>query len=252
MHGMREVLRSPRRRSLGVLACYLFLSVCLWRSLVPHLATHALGGGRLDPGIFIWWFEWSAYAVTHAMNPLRSTYLDAPIGVSAMWNTSVPALGLVFAPITLTLGAVVSFNVACILGPPLSAWTAWLWLRRHVHDAAAAVGGLVFGFSPFVIGQARAGHLMFTWLFLVPIILMLVEDLLWRSPRPLWPAAPLLGVVVAAQLLIGSEALLIVVLGCTFLGVALAVSNPRAAWNRLRVLAPAVAVAVGLSALLCT
>ena len=245
-----------RRRSLAVFGVYLGLSLCLWRSLVPHLATHALGGGTQDPGLFIWWLKWVPYAITHGMNPFRSTYVDAPVGVSAMWNTSVLALGIVFTPVTLAFGAVTTFNVACVLGPPLSAWTAWLWLRRHGHDAAAAIGGLVFGFSPFVIAQSRAGHLMFTWLFLVPIIVILVEDLLWRadphlSPRALWPKAMWLGVAVSVQLLIGAEALLITVIGCIGLAVVLAVSSPRRIWPRLRVLAPAVAIATAVGALLC-
>ena len=251
-----EAKREPRtgpgvRRCLGFFAGYLLVSIWLWRSLVPHLATHAISGGLLDPGIFIWWLRWTPYALSHGLNPFRSTFLDAPSGVSAMWNTSVLPLGVLFAPVTLLFGAVVSFNLACILGPPLSAWTAWLWLRRHVPDAPAAVGGLVFGFSRFVIGQSHSGHLMFTWLFLLPVILMLVEDLLWRAPRPLWPRAPLLGLAVAVQFLIGSEALLILSLGVAGMVLLLAMRYPQAALRRLRILAPAAAVAVGVSLLLC-
>jgi hypothetical protein len=246
-----EQNRRGRRRGFGVFCGYLLVSVWLWRSLVPHLATRTLGGGLLDPGLFIWWLKWTPYALTHGLNPFRSTYLDAPDGISAMWNTSVLGLGVLFAPVTLLFGAVVSFNLACILGPPLSAWTAWLWLRRHVRDVSAMIGGLVFGFSPFVIAQSRAGHLNFTWLFLLPVILMLVEDLLWRSPRPRRPQAPLLGLVVALQLLIGSEALLIFTLGCAGLALLLGVSNPRAAWHRLRVLLPAAAIATGVGVALC-
>ncbi len=239
-----------KRRSLLVFGGYLVLSLWLWRSLVPHLSTHTLGGGLQDPGLFIWWFKWTPYALTHGMNPFRSTYLDAPVGISSMWNTSVFAVGTAFTPVTLIFGAVTSFNLACILGPPLSAWTAWLWLRRYGHDAAAAIGGLVFGFSPFVIAESRAGHLMFTWLFLVPIIVMLVEDLLWRSDPPLWPKAVWLGVVVAVQLLIGAEALLITVIGCAGLAIAVAVLNPSKVGGRLRVLAPAAGIAIAVGALL--
>lgn len=190
------------------------------------------------------------FALLHGMNPFHTSYLDAPVGVNAMWNTSVPALGVIFAPVTLLFGAVVSFNLACILGPPLSAWTASLWLRRHVGAAPAALGGLLFGFSPFVIAHSRGGHLSFTWLLLLPIIMMLLEDLLWRAPRPLWPRAPLLGVVVALQLLISSEALLIMSLGCAGMTLVLAVSHPRAARERLRLLLPAGAVALGVALLL--
>jgi hypothetical protein len=208
----------------------------MWRNFLPHLATRTLGGGQGDPGIFIWWLNWVPYAITHGLNPLRTNYLDAPGGVNAMWNTSVPALGVVFVPVTLAFGPIAAFNVAGILGPPLSVWAAWWWLRRHVHDVAAAIGGLVFGFSPFVIAHSHAGHLQFTWLVMLPIILMLVEDLLWRSPRPIWPRAPLLGLAVAVQLSIGAETLLILAIGCLLFVVLLAASRPRGVWPRLRIL----------------
>ncbi len=239
------------RRSLAVLGGYLVASLVLWRSLLPHLTTHVLGGGTLDPGIFIWWIRWVPFAIAHGMDPLRSTYVNAPRGVSAMWNTSVTPLGLVLAPVTVLGGPVLSFNVACILGPPLSAWTAWLWLRRHVRDIAAAIGGLLFGFSPFVIAESHAGHLMFTWLPLLPLALMLVEDLLWRSARPGVRAAALLGLLVAVQFLLGSEALLVFSLGCALTVLLLAGSHPRRALERLRSLVPALAVAAGVSLLLC-
>ena len=146
-----------------------------------------------------------------------------------MWNTSVIGLGVLFAPVTLAFGPIATFNIACILGPPLSAWTASFWLRRYVAVVPASVGGLLFGFSPFVLGQSRSGHVMFTWLVLVPVILMLTEDLLWRAPRPLWPQAPLLGVVVAVQFLISTETLLIVSLLCGAVAITLALRHPRAA-----------------------
>ena len=239
------------RGDLLLLLGYILVSVWFWRRLVPHLATHALGAGTLDPGLFIWFLNWTPYALTHGLDPFRTTYLDAPIGISTMWNTSVISLGVLFAPVTLAFGPIASFNLACILGPPLSAWTASFWLRRYVGRVPAALGGLLFGFSPFVLAQSRAGHLMFTWLVLVPVILMLAEDLLWRAPNPRWPQAPLLGVVIAVQLLISSETLLIVTMLCVGVAVALAVRHPRAARERLRVLVPAGALTLGVSIALC-
>jgi hypothetical protein len=249
------VVEPPVRRGIGRGACvfagYLLLSLWLWQRLLPHLATRVLGGGQLDPGMFIWWIKWTPYALTHGLDPFRSAYLDAPAGVSAMWNTSVLALGVLFAPVTLAFGPVVSFNLACVLGPPVSAWTAWLWLRRYVNDAPAALGGLVFGFSPFVIVHAGAGHLNLIWLGLLPVIVMLVEDILWRAPQPTWRHGAGLGVAVFAQLLIGSEALLIVTMGCIALAVVVAASNPRSVWPRVRAAFPAAAIAVGVGLVLC-
>ena len=241
----------PFRRAFAILGGYLVLSLWMWRHLLPHLSSHTLSGGLADPGMFIWWLKWTPYALTHGLNPLHTNYIDAPTGVSALWNTSTVSLGLLFAPVTLAFGAVVSFNLALILGPPLSAWTAWLWLRRHVRDAPAVVGGLVFGFSPFVIDQSHAGHLNLTWLCLIPVILILLEDLLWRSARPLWPTAPLLGLVVALQLLTSSEMLLVLTLGCAGVTFLLVASNARAARDRVRSVLPAAAVALGVALVLC-
>jgi hypothetical protein len=148
-------------------------------------------------------------------------------------------------------GPIAAFNVAGILGPPLSAWAAWWWLRRHVHDVPAAIGGLVFGFSPFVVAHSHAGHLQFTWLVMLPLILMLVEDLLWRSPRPIWPQAPLLGLAITVQFFIGTEALLILTIGCVLFVVLVAVSHPLDTWSRLRTFLPAGAVAAGVASMLC-
>jgi hypothetical protein len=239
------------RRDLLLLLGYVTASLVFWRSLLPHLATHTLGSGTLDPGLFIWFLNWTPYAITHGLSPFHTTYIDAPIGISAMWNTSVISLGVLFAPVTLAFGPIVTFNLACILGPPLSAWTASFWLRRYVDSLPAALGGLLFGFSPFVLAQSRAGHLMFTWLVLVPVILMLAEDILWRAARPIWPQAPLLGLVIALQLLISSETLLIVSMLCVGVAVALALRHPHAARRRLHVLLPAGAVTLGVAVVLC-
>lgn len=235
--------RRALRGSLGVLAGYLVVGLWLWRNLIPHLGTHALQRGEGDSAIFIWWLKWVPFAIAHGHDPFYSTYLQAPHGVSAMWNTSVLPLGALFAPITVLFGPVVSFNVAAILGPPLSAWTCSLWLRRYASLAGAALGGLVFGFSPFVLGQASGSHLHMTWLVLLPLIVMLVEDITWRSPQAWRRKAPMLGLLVSIQLLVSSEALLITGMGCVGVVLLLAVRNPKVAIQDL----PAVARSAGIA-----
>jgi len=238
------------RWATGVFGVYLAASLLLWRSYLPHLASRTITRGVLDPGIYIWWLNWVPYAILHGLDPFRSSYLNAPSGVNAMWNTSIPAIGVAFAPITLVFGPIASFNIAAILGPALSSWTAWWWLRRHASDLAAAFGGLLFGFSPFVSAESQAGHLSLTVLALLPLLLMLLEDVLWRSPTP-QRRAVLLGVVIAAQLLVGPEALLIVAIGC-LLGVPLlALLYRSAVRRRAAVVARAGAIAVGIAVVLC-
>jgi hypothetical protein len=243
--------RSRAAPALAVLVGYLLASLWLWHALLGHLSTRALGGGSFDAGLFIWWLKWAPFAIGHGLDPLRTTYLDAPGGIDAMWNTSVLALATVFAPVTQTLGAVVSYNLACMLGPPLTAWATYFWLRRHGSPGAAALGGLLFGFSPFVIAHGWGGDLNFLWMAPLPLLAMLVEDLLWRSSRPVWPAAPLLGVLVAVELLISSEVLLIFVVAAVSAAVILAVRRPRSVRPRLGRLLPAAGVALVVAVALC-
>lgn len=48
---LRGMGRHRLAHSLGLLCGYVLVSVWLWRSLEPHLATHALGSGPTDPGL---------------------------------------------------------------------------------------------------------------------------------------------------------------------------------------------------------
>lgn len=228
-----RVLERPLLTNLAVLAGYVLLSIWLWKAVVPHMATRMLGGGLSDPGLFLWWLRWAPFALLHGHNPFFTGYLNAPAGASAMWNTSILVVGWVFLPVTELFGVVVTFNLVCILGPALSAWTCSIWLRRHARLFPSVVGGLLFGFSPFVI-QEGIGHLHLVWLCLLPVIAMLVEDVVWRSPRPWWPRGPLLGVVVAAQLLISSEVLLMTVMAMALAVIALGAMHPSTVRARLK------------------
>ena len=45
-----EIAPHRWRRDLLLLLGYVLLSLLFWRELLPHLGTHALGSGVLDPG----------------------------------------------------------------------------------------------------------------------------------------------------------------------------------------------------------
>ncbi len=229
----RRTLKPLVLTNLMVLLGYILISLWIWKQVVPHMATHLLGGGLSDPGLILWWLRWAPFSILHGHNPFYASYINAPTGASAMWNVSMLAVGTLFLPITELFGVVVTFNLVCILGPALSAWTCSIWLRRHARLFPSIVGGLLFGFSPFVIEQG-IGHLHLIWLCLVPIIAMLIEDIVWRSPRPWWPSGPLLGVVVAAQLLISSEVLLMTAIAVCLGIVVLAAMYPRLVRVRIK------------------
>lgn len=166
-----------------------------------------------DPMQMMWFLEWTPWQLLHGHSPFTSDALFYPSGVSLAWNTLAPTLGVLAAPITLTLGAPLGFAVLMTLAPALTALTGFWWLRRHVqHPAPAVAGGLLLGFDPFMGGHLL-GHLNLVFCALLPVMLMLGEDLLWRRPRSQRRSALYLGLVTAAALGISEELVLITVIG---------------------------------------
>jgi hypothetical protein len=190
-----------------VLLLFLALATRVFPGAWASPRSVTIGGGGGDAGLFIWFLRWTPYAVGHGLNPLFSDHLNYPHGVNAMWNTSLPLPGLLLAPVTSTLGVIFTFNLLLTAALGLSAFSAYLAIRRYVpSDVAAAVGGLVFGFSAYILNQSR-GHLHVTLLFLVPPMLVALEEILVRQRGSPWWLGAGLGFLAACQLLIGEEVL---------------------------------------------
>lgn len=199
-----------RRVELAVAFGYLLVAFCCL-----GLPAMVQGGDRYvgfgyDPQIFIWAFEWWPHAISHGENPFVSHAIWAPDGINLTWTTAVPGLALLFTPLTLLVGPVLSYDVAATLMPALSAWTAFR-LCRYVTGGlwSAIVGGYLFGFSSYVVAQAGEGHLHLSAVFLLPVIAHLAlrffdGDLTGRQ------LALRLGPVFAFQVLIATEVTLTV------------------------------------------
>lgn len=181
-----------------------------------------------DPMQAMWNLKWVPWALLHGHDPFHTSALYYPHGVSLSWNTVMPTLGLIAAPVTAVAGATFTYSLLMLLSPVLSSLTGFWWLRRYVsHRGAAAAGGLLIGFSPFVVGHLQ-GHLNLVFVAAIPLLLMLVEDLLWRHPRPQRRTVVYLGVVAAAQAGISEELLLITAIGAAVLVATLALADERA------------------------
>jgi hypothetical protein len=131
----------PGPRAL-VLLVFLALAVWMFAPAWSSPTTTTLEGGDGDPAIFMWFLRWVPYALAHGHDLLVTHHLNYPDGVNLMWNTSLPLPGLLLAPVTATWGPVLSFNLLLVLAYGLSAWCAYLAIRRFVPGhLAAAVGG---------------------------------------------------------------------------------------------------------------
>ena len=180
--GRQRMWRLARRLRPGpvqllFLLVFLGLAVCVYLPAWSSPTTRTMRGGDGDPAIFMWFLRWVPFALAHGHDLLVTHHLNYPDGVNLMWNTSLPLPGLLLTPVTDAWGPVLSFNLVLVLGYGLSAWCAYLAIRRFVPGhLAAGVGGLVYGFSPAILGQAS--HRLMTLAYLVPLLLLAMTALL--------------------------------------------------------------------------
>jgi hypothetical protein len=237
--GRRTLLLAGAYYLVGALA----LTMWLWRD--P--ASRIVAGNPYDADQFAWFFRYDAAAVAHLRLPaLITTAMNAPQGISLMWNTAMPLPGVLLAPLTLLAGPQASLTVLMTLGFAGSALSMFATARRwDASPAAAALAGLVYGFSPALI-QSSAGHYDLQFAVLPPLIVdAAVRLATGRGGGGRRAAARCgigLGLLAAAQLFIAEELLLDAAVAAVIITVVLAVSRPAAAAGRIR------DVAVGLGA----
>ncbi|MGA2037169.1 MAG: hypothetical protein ABSH04_06260, partial [Acidimicrobiales bacterium] len=166
-------------------------------------------GGFGDPAQTVWYLAWVPYALGHGLPLFHSNLVNTPNGVDLANNASVPLLGLIGAPITVTLGPVASFNLLLRLAFAASAGSMFLVLRQWcTRWPIAFVGGLIYGFSPYMVSQGQGGaHLHQTFTPLVPLIVWCAYELLVVQHRRPARMGLLLGAAAGAQALIAPEVL---------------------------------------------
>src|ERR1700734_4129333 len=146
------------------------IAVTMWLWRDP--ASRIVAGNPFDADQFAWFFRYDATAVAHLRLPaLITTGMNAPQGISLMWNTAMPLPGVLLAPLTLLAGPQASLTVLMTLGFAGSAVSMFATARGWgASPAAAGLAGLVYGFSPALI-QSSAGHYDLQFAVLPPLII---------------------------------------------------------------------------------
>ena len=226
---------------------YLALGFVLWvHAWTEGASTHTLCGCG-DPALFLWFFQWPATALAHGENPFYSTALFHPTGINLLAQTSVTGLSLPLVPVTWIWGPVASLNVASTITPALTAFTAFVVVRRWAPwTPAAFLGGLLYGFSPFVLTSLEFAHLMTAALMLLPLILAVLDEILIRQRHGPVGAGVLLGLLLFVQFFLSSELLAITAVVALVSVVALVVAAALANREALRRLAPHAATGLGV------
>ena len=210
---------------LGLIS--LVVSLYLTWHLLGDLPNRMVAGNPADIRLFTWYLEHDAQSVLHGQDPLFFTTMNAPVGVNAMWNTSLLLPALIMTPVTLLAGPLASYNVLFVLGLATGPLCAFPLLRRFTGSVpAAGLGALVFGFSPAVLASG-IGHINLVLTGLMPITLLLADDLATGRRDP-WPGGAALGLAMAAQLFTSEELLFQTALVLLVAGVLVLVTQPRA------------------------
>ncbi len=184
--------------------CYLIAALVVLFMVWRDPASRIVAGGPADPDQAAWWMRYAASEIAHWRNPeLITAGMNAPAGVSVMWNPSLLAPGIALSLVTLLAGPQVSLTVMLTAGFAGSA-TALFWVLRRWSCAQvpAALGGLAYGFSP-ALTQSAVGHYDLQFAVLPPLI----THALLRLPRDPVRCGAWLGVLAALQLLAAEELL---------------------------------------------
>ena len=198
-------LKRPGVASLLALALYALVSFLYFdlRILTGH--ENQLIGMGADPQIFVWSLAWWPHAIAHDLNPFVTDLVWAPGKTNLAWITSVPGLALLFLPVTLLAGPFASYNAAMVVLPALAAWTAYLLCRRLTGLFwPSLVGGYLFGFSSYMLGQTSGGHPNLAFVAGIPLAALVIVRWVERDLRSRWLALSL-GAIFGLQLLVSTE-----------------------------------------------
>ncbi len=196
----------------------------------------------LDQAQYIWDLWWVAHQLAHFGNPWFTTQMAAPAGIPLGYDTLMPLLGVVMAPITLMSGPAVSYNVLAAVIPGLACWAMYrvarLWLPGRA--GAIAAGGF-FGLSSMLTFQdwwhlgVAAGCVL---------MLLTLEAAIRLRRAPSVGRGALVGLALGGSLLINQE---VVVLAAILAGLVLVpwlLASPALAHVRACAAAAVTAIAV--------
>jgi hypothetical protein len=207
---------AERHRAAGshllIFCLYTLLGVVftLPGSLSPRSALLGYPGDNFQHAWFLWHF---ARAITRAHNPFYTRLIFYPNRVNLSWSTTDPLAGFMALPLSLTVGPAAAYNLSLILQLVLSAFFArLLCLRISANQVAAFIGGIVFGFSPFLMAHAL-GHLSLVTAFPVPLFALLFDKILTERN-----SSGKLGILLGVTLLLAALAHYNYVVLCLLLG----------------------------------
>ena len=196
-----------RREKIPALAGYLVISVAIFGvPVILHPARLHIGYFS-DPAMMMWYLAWWPHAIGNCLNPFVTHAVWPRSGYNLTWATSMPAVAIAMAPITVAFGPTVAYNAASLIAPAVSACAAYLLCRHLTHNFGAALaGGFVFGFSPYEAAHVIGGHPVLTVNFIPPLCVLLALLLIENRKSAGWLTGAF-ALALVLQCLISTEVL---------------------------------------------
>jgi hypothetical protein len=244
--GRHAAPRSGTGATALVVGIYLVLAVLAnWNAWTTG-ATKALQPSQ-DPKLNAWLVAWTPFAVTHGVNPLFSHWVNVPYGANYAANVAIPLLGIVASPITAIWGPVAAINFLISLAFFSSAIAGYCFVRHWTTwRPAAFLGGLLFGFSPYVVAEGMA-HVHTMFVCLIPFIFLVLDEIFVRQRYSARVMGVVLGLLVIAQYFISSEVLATTALMVVIAAVLVALFNLDEVRAHVIPALPAVGIALGIT-----
>jgi hypothetical protein len=150
---------SARLHAMTLLG-YVSVAVLFVWPLPLHLGSALLGTPAGDSGVYVWnLWVFRHEIVAHGRFPFFTFEIlsATPPAVPLTLHNYTTIANLLAFPALPIFGTVATFNLLTVLSSVLSAYVMFLFLRARVRDDHAAwIGGLLFGFSPFMIARQMA------------------------------------------------------------------------------------------------
>lgn len=160
-----------------------------------------------DPKLNAWTLAWTPFALSHGVDPLFSHWVNVPFGANYAANVAIPLLALIVSPVTAVWGPVAATNFVISFSFFASAVTGYFFVRHWTTwRPAAFFGGLLFGFSPYVVAEGSA-HIHTMFVAFVPLIFIVLDEIIVRQRYSSRVLGLLLGLLVIAQYFVSTEVL---------------------------------------------
>lgn len=195
------------RGAVLALALYALLAVLLY-ARAWAAPTDTWAGNLGDPAGFMWLLSRTPGVVTNLHAAFFTNNVNYPFGINLMWAPNVPLLAVLAWPVTHFWGPVAAYNTLMTGGFAFSAWAAFFAARRFVaSDLGAALAGLLYGFSPYMVGHGY-GHLNITFVVIPPLLLLVLDEVFRLQRLSPYLVGVVLAALAAAQFFISQEIIL--------------------------------------------